>query len=456
MISALVVIAGILVYAWILYPGFMMLLSRTKPAPRSHLPASDEEEDLPFVSVIFSAHNEEKVIGARLANLSALNYPRDQLRIYAGIDGSTDRTEKIAQDWALIDSRIQVFSRTPCQGKTAMLKTLVGMIGQQIPDIRLPALDLRPQTSPPLRAPNASIVDSARAKICGLRSEARGPMSNITLYVFTDANTMFEPDALRRLVKPFSDTRVGGVCGRLVLEGKEEGIRRQKSELGIPQPKAVGTDEPFYWDIETRLKMSESRLDSCLGANGAIYAIRSRLFPATMPDNTIIDDFVIGMKVREQGSRMVFEPLAVAYEDLPNSILLEWRRRVRIGAGAFQALSLCRACLSPRYGVFSWAFWSHKVLRWMTPHLGILALVLGGWLVGTRAWTLQCPFRSLVSSLVLFFFACNLALYNFSERWAKVLDVVFYFLAMQAALFAGFFRYCRGNLSGAWERTERG
>ena len=103
--------------------------------------------------------------------------------------------------------------------------------------------------------------------------------------------------------------------------------------------------------------------------------IRTGLFWAEIPDNTIIDDFVIGMKVREQGYRMVYAPTAVAREELPETLDDEWRRRIRIGAGDYQALVLCRKCLLPRYGKFAWMFWSHKVARWFTPHLLLLLTI---------------------------------------------------------------------------------
>ena len=211
-----------------------------------------------------------------------------------------------------------------------------------------------------------------------------------------------------------------------------------------------GTDEPVYWNFETRLKMAESSLDSCLGANGAIYAVRSELFSMDIPGNTIIDDFVIGMKVREQGYRMVYEPGAVATEDLPETVQDEWRRRIRIGAGAYQALSLCRACLSPRYGVFAWMFWSHKVMRWFTPHLMVGLLVIGCWLLGAPAARLAGHGYWVLGLLGVF--VVGLA----SRRFRKGLKLLSYFITMQVALLMGFVRYCRGNLSGAWARTERG
>jgi cellulose synthase/poly-beta-1,6-N-acetylglucosamine synthase-like glycosyltransferase len=257
------------------------------------------------------------------------------------------------------------------------------------------------------------------------------PASGLCL-VFTDANTMFAPDALRRLVQPFSDSKVGGVCGRLVFE---DCVTFNSSS------------EPSYWNLETRLKVAESELDSCLGANGAIYAIRAELFPSLFPENTIIDDFVIGMKVREQGCRFVFAPDAMATEELPATIQDEWRRRVRIGAGAYQALVLCRRCLLPVYGVFAWMFWSHKVLRWFTPHMGVGVLWMSGY------WLLAGDDR--VAGVLLGSLLVIAIMAGLTKRGRKGCQLFAYFLVIQVALFAGFLRFCRGNLSGTWIRTGR-
>ncbi len=214
-------------------------------------------------------------------------------------------------------------------------------------------------------------------------------------------------------------------------------------------PSSPSTDEPVYWSLETNLKAAESSWDSCLGANGAIYAMRPELFWAEIPDNTIIDDFVLGMKVREQGFRMVFEPSAVATEDLPATVPDEWRRRVRIGAGAFQAMTLCRACLSPRYGRFALIFWSHKVLRWFTPHLGVVLLVISSWLLASSAAGLSVNGYWVLAG-------CGVASAGLvTKPGRKAFKLLAYFVTMQAALFVGFLKYCKGGLKGTWERTER-
>jgi cellulose synthase/poly-beta-1,6-N-acetylglucosamine synthase-like glycosyltransferase len=114
--------------------------------------------------------------------------------------------------------------------------------------------------------------------LAGRASKASNGSPAAEILVFTDANTAFKPDALRRLVAPFASPKVGGVCGKLIFV----------------RPEGGKTEETVYWKLESWLKARESDLDSCLGANGAIYAIRAPRFWTAIPSNTVIDDFVIG------------------------------------------------------------------------------------------------------------------------------------------------------------------
>jgi cellulose synthase/poly-beta-1,6-N-acetylglucosamine synthase-like glycosyltransferase len=394
-----IVLLALLAYAWVGYPLALALVSRLR-APRCNSVSSS----LPVsVSFLFSAHNEEKHIAARLKDLLSAS---EELRpsgvrceILAGVDGSVDRTAEIARSLAAPHPDVHVLESPERRGKMRMVKDLV--------------------------------------------AAAEGEV-----LILTDANTFFRPGSPAQLLRHFADPAIGGVCGRLIL--KEPGGRRPES--GVRSP------EGSYWDWESHLKFMESGLDSCLGANGAIYAIRRELFWRDVPDNTVVDDFVIGMKVREAGRRMLYEPKAVAEEELPERAH-EWPRRIRIGAGDFQALALCVRCLQPHYGAFSWFFWSHKVLRWCTPHIVIttvflsvlhcslsadhgslsrllLATCLGGvaaWVAGRMLLSIRPAGRGILSILLL---------------WE-------HFVTMQAALFVGSLRYLRGDLKGHWARTPR-
>jgi len=355
----------------------------------------------PHLVILLAAFNEADVIAARIANLASIDYPHDRLRVLIGTDGCTDNTSARAREAAAATAWIEVIEFDQNRGKVAVLRDLVE------------------------------------------RASRHEPLATGTLLVFTDANTHFRTDALRMLARHFADPGVGGVCGRLLFTGS--GSHAEQS----------------YWNLENTLKARESTLDSCLGANGAIYALRRECFWANIPANTIVDDFVIGMKVREAGYRMLYDPDAVAEEEVP-AVQDEWRRRIRIGSGDYQAAWLCRRCLHPRFGPFAWCFWSHKILRWFTPHLSLAVIASAAWLA-CRQPAADRPAALLARAVCLGATAILAAaiMGRLSRRLAcsgavwtlcRGLD---HFVTMQAALLLGFARACRGNLSGAWARTPR-
>jgi cellulose synthase/poly-beta-1,6-N-acetylglucosamine synthase-like glycosyltransferase len=249
------------------------------------------------------------------------------------------------------------------------------------------------------------------------------------ILVFTDANTFFAKDALQKLTRHFTNIHVGGVCGHLVFLGAN-----------------AQTNEDPYWKLETFLKTRESQLDSCLGANGGIYAIRRALWPR-IPDNTFIDDFVVGMKIREQGFRFLYDHDAVATEDLPVSVGHEMTRRIRIGAGGFQALGLCWRSLLPWRGWYVWSFWSHKVLRWLGPFLMLGALF-------ANMFLLQSLFFRVAFFLQLLFYALALAAVV-SRKKITIFTAPHYFVVINLALFLGFFRFITKTQRATWKRTPR-
>ncbi|MBT7064851.1 MAG: glycosyltransferase family 2 protein [Verrucomicrobia bacterium] len=414
---------ALLGYTWVGYPALLAVCARLFGRAAEALPDIPDSE-LPHLHIICSAYNEAQVIAARLENLAELDYPVDRISVHIGTDGCTDDTAGIVEGKA----------------EGGKLKAELGKVAK---NISLHLLEFTENRGKP------AVLKDLVSQVCDPTSALRPRPP--ALLVFTDANTMFRPDAMRKLVRHFGDPGIGGVCGRLLL-------RPPISDLRSPAP------EGSYWRFETKLKTWESMLDSCLGANGAIYAIRPELFWPALPANTIVDDFVIGMKVREQGRRVVYEPAAVAEEELPE-IADEWQRRVRIGAGDYQAVGFCRRCLSPRLGWFAWAFFSHKVLRWFTPHLMLLVAITAvtGSIITRTPFQLSAfpPHPSLsdlvsvsgVAVALLWGVARAISAFNFHPSSLSLVD---HFMTMQAALTAGFMRYCRGGVAGTWHRTPRG
>lgn len=479
-----VVLLALLLYAWVGYP----LLLAAVAASRSKVESPRSKDEPPRVAVLFAAHNEEGCIQQRLANLldtpilpySDLSRHSSEgttadtsIQIHVGLDGCTDRSGQIANEFAKDHPNVHVHEFEERRGKAAVLKDLVKASAAKCSVFSVQSSGTENEGS------------TADSDLRPSTFDCRPPADII---VFTDANAEFRPDALEKLVGHFADPQIGGVCGRLILSNAECGgqkteDRGQRTEdkgcktptlrhSHTPIPSSSHSDERTYWEWERRLKARESAVDSCLGANGAIYAIRRELFPTGIPDNTIIDDFVIGMKVREQGRRMVYEPDAVAEEELPE-VEREWRRRVRIGAGDFQALSICRKCLHPRYGKFAWMFWSHKVLRWLTGHCVLLLVISAAAQVALAdksdsllvirlpsAPILPYPHTPiLVLAFAGIFLLCAVVgrlLRHSRSSLARPFRLCDHFLTMQAALFVGFLHFCRGDLKGYWDRTPRG
>lgn len=261
------------------------------------------------------------------------------------------------------------------------------------------------------------------------------PTAKNEIIVLSDANTFFRKDALKMLVRNFGDDRVGCVCGEMKFRNSAEN--------------KIGELEGFYWKYEVFLKRLEGRRGSLLGANGGIYAIRKRLFER-IPANTIIDDFVIPMKILEKEYRVLYEPEAIAYEDTAKGVIQEMTRRVRIGAGDFQSLILTRQLLNPFRGFSAFSFWSHKVLRWFAPFLLIGALFFNAFLVSEK------PYLVLFIAQIGFYFAALIGRFlSASHIHIKILGICYYFVSMNIALLVGFFKFLSGTQKVTWERTER-
>ena len=254
------------------------------------------------------------------------------------------------------------------------------------------------------------------------------------IVLLSDANTNMAPDVARRLAAWFADPEIGVVCGRLVLT----------------DPRTGRNVDGLYWKYETFLKKCESRLGALLGSNGAIYAIRKDLFPTVQP-GTLIDDFVIPLEAkRKSGCRIVYDKRAIATEETAPTILAEFRRRVRIGAGGFQSIGMLWPLLSPANGWVALTFFCHKILRWLCPFLliGMLAANL---------FLLDHP-------LYAWLFAAQVAFYSWAfvgnwlpaqPRFLRYFRLPTMFASMNLALLFGFVRWIRGGHTGVWTRTDR-
>jgi glycosyltransferase involved in cell wall biosynthesis len=260
------------------------------------------------------------------------------------------------------------------------------------------------------------------------------PTLTSDVVVLSDANTMMAASAVRQLARWFDDDRVGVVVGRLVLV----------------DPATGRNVDSLYWRYETFLKQMDARLGALLGANGAVYAIRRRLF-TPMPANTLIDDLVLPLMMRlNSGCELVYDQSAIAHEETPADVAAEFQRRARIGTGGFRSLTVLWRLLSPARGWIAFTFASHKLLRWMSPFL------LVGAAVANLALVYRQPYAMVFCAQAVFYsIAAAGAVVPGSSPPLRLLRLATMFTAMHAALLAGFGRWLAGSRTGTWDRTAR-
>ena len=258
------------------------------------------------------------------------------------------------------------------------------------------------------------------------------PRIDAEILLFTDANTMHHADCLNAIVRNFADQRVGGVAGHIehALSGDEE------------------FGESMYRKFESRQKFFEGSLHSTISAFGGFYSIRKNLFRPIPPNAYSNDDVLIPMSVINQGYRIVYEPEATSVEDMTGNVKKEFKRRVRIGAGNFQAFFWLLHFLNPIYGWSWFCFVSHKVTRWFSPLFIISAAISGGLLF----WFSNAVVYQMIFATGSVFVAAGILSRLIPIRITRH---IYYFLLMNLALTMGFFRYLGGIKSAAWSRTDR-
>ncbi len=259
------------------------------------------------------------------------------------------------------------------------------------------------------------------------------PSARGDIIVLSDANTMIEPDALQALVRHFEDPEVGAVCGKLRLYN----------------PTKQDYEESAYWSYESLIKFYEGKRGAVVGANGGLYAIRRTLF-TQLPPSTIVDDFVIPLRILDQGYKVVYEDEAVAHEETTEDYGKEFGRRARIAAGNFQSLKLVPGLLRPTAGFAAFAFWSHKLLRWCAPALMAVALLANLFLLDSVFYRLTLFTQFMFYALAYLGKAGVL-----KGTGRRIASIAYYFVTMNLAIVVGFWRFLRNAQKPAWDRTAR-
>lgn len=379
---------GLVVYPYFLYPLLLFFTYSVTQAwrdlrflssPRNRRADTPSSSAMPGVSIIVPAYNEEKVLPAKIENLRELDFPRERLQVIFVSDGSEDGTNQILQN--LREENYECILLNERKGKANALNQAVARATNQI-------------------------------------------------LVFCDASTLFESDAIKKLVRHFSDPEVGAVCGA---------VRYQ-----------AGTDaqqtEGAYWKYESALRMMEARLGAILNASGCIYALRGTCF-SPIPLSTILEDFVIPMRARRLGFSVLYDPEAVAIEFPASTVSGEFTRRVRLAVGSFRAVGdLVRV---PRRGFTPFALISHKLLRWLVPFFAIT-------LLASNVILMRSPsYRVALAAQVLFYFWAGLGFFFYQHMRRVRYGLVPYFLfAMHLAFIVGFFRCLVGSDRAVWQKVS--
>ena len=346
------------------------------------------DEELPTMTLMICAYNEQDVVAEKMENTRALDYPKDKFRVMWVTDGSNDRTNELLAAYPEVD----IVYSPERRGKTAALKH-------------------------------------------GLREIK-------TQYVaFTDANTMINSGAMKEIARLFMDKTVGCVSGEKRVAARKEG-------------EMAAEGEGLYWRYESTLKKWDSELYSTMGAAGELYAMDPKLC-RDVPDNALLDDFMMSMYVVDEGHRIAYAPNAYALEYGSADIHEESKRKRRIAAGGLQSIWWLRKMLNPfRQPLVAFQYISHRVLRWsVTPIAMILLLIINAILVVMGA---GCFFTIMLILQLLFYLAALLG-YILSERGHrnKLLYTAYYFVFMNLNVFRGM-AYLRSHRnSGAWEKAKR-
>lgn len=366
-----------LLYVYVGYPVLLSLIAVCIPRQRSGTGFT------PRLSILIAAYNEEAGIGRKIEQTLALDYPADLIEILVLSDGSTDRTDAIVESFR--DPRVRLVRVSGRKGKT--------------------------------NAQNEGV------KI------ARGDV-----LAFSDATTVYHPQALRYLASNYANPKVGAVSGRY-----------QYFDPAGHSPTGLGTIA--FWNYENFIKLMQSRILTISGCCGCIYSVRREAYTPLAAE--VISDLVQPLHVIRNGYRVAFEDRALAYEETTQSTSEEFSMRVRVVTRGIRGLLSVPALLAPwRFGWISFQLWSHKILRWLVPFL-LLAIL------GSNLLLAQHPFYRLLLPAQGLFYALTVSglLFPIQRLW-KPLGIPLYFCTLNAAAFLSVIEVIRGKKYVVWETVR--
>jgi cellulose synthase/poly-beta-1,6-N-acetylglucosamine synthase-like glycosyltransferase len=264
------------------------------------------------------------------------------------------------------------------------------------------------------------------------------------IVIFSDANTNLGKESVRRIVNLFNDSTVGCVSGEKRIVDKESDV-------------ASGAGEGIYWKYESTLKKWDAELYSVVGAAGELFAIRTALYKHVEKD-TILDDFIISLRVAQEGYTIQYDPEAYAIETASANVKEEFKRKIRISAGGIQSIVRLRSLLNIfKYGTLSFQYISHRVLRWSLTPLCLILLIPVLTILSANEGLFYFGFYSILFWLQILFYSAALLGWFLENRKTsiKILFVPYYFFVMNLSMVLGFFRYIKKAQSVNWERSKR-
>jgi poly-beta-1,6-N-acetyl-D-glucosamine synthase len=382
----------IVFYAYVGYGMILFLIVNIKRRNRVASTPLFRESDFPHVVFIVAAYNEQDYILDKIKNCLQFDYPNEKIAFWFVTDGSTDNTPTLIEHYPTpLGQIIKLFHSPERKGKIAAIERVMAFVEAEIT-------------------------------------------------IFTDANTDVNPAAIRNIVRHYADPKVGAVAGE------------KRIALGETD-NASGAGEGIYWKYESLLKEWDSELYSTIGAAGELFSIRTEQY-RQVPQDTLIEDFVMTMGIAMRGYRIVYEPGAYAVESSSASISEELKRKIRIAAGALQATWRLRSLLNPfKYGVLTFQYISHRVLRWTIAPLALPILVI---LNVYLAISSSLIYDTLLGCQISFYFFAFLGyIFERKELKIKAFFVPYYFCVMNYAMYRGFFRLLGGRQSVVWEKAKR-
>lgn len=384
-------------YTYVGYGLFIWLLVKIRKFMGKGRSTPNDPTFNPSVTLVIPAYNERGYIENKLLNSLALDYPIANIHFLFVTEGSTDGTTELLETAQKQEPRLSIKGGRDRKGK--------------------------------IEAMNLAM-----------------PLVKTPITIFTDANTALNPEAIRNIVRHFADPKVGAVSG-------------EKRIITLANESAAGSGEGFYWKYESFLKKLDTELYSVVGAAGELFAIRTELYQPVEKD-TLLDDFMISLRIAERGYRVIYEPEAYAIERPSFSIDDEKKRKVRIAAGGFQSISRLGELLNVfRYGWLSFQYISHRVLRWaVTPFclpLILLVNIVLAFLLNANSLSFNLYLGLLIAQIGFYLFAFLGHVLASRQLKVKIFFIPYYFTFMNWCAILGYLRFRTGTSTGMWEKARR-